>query len=278
MKYRTLFSSLLWLAVCLPLTAQPSSWQPSRPVIPAEAELTEEERSFFQEVMDRLVEIGLRDRARRVEGDLAVGRIAIFEDEAGVRASTGWHFAGPDTLEIPSSILNQWLSMRRDARKLRAKGHEDMARTREADMRLHLLEVALTVDHEYVYLEQARPGGKSGSEDPVWRHRLDQEKRIIRELSGEITKVLATGVHSDSDLRTLAALREDLRDMDQVHYLTVNSDLRERIKSGNLTASLFENDLKTLETAQADLANVLRQADEVMQKSQELVTLHFHQP
>lgn len=275
MKHRTLFSSLLWLAVCLPLTAQTSSMQSSRPVIPAEAELTEEERSFFQEVMDRLVEIGLRDRASRMEGDLAAGRIAIFEDESAVRPSTVWHFAGPNTLEIPSSILDRWLSMRRDARKLRAKGREDMARTREADMRLHLLEVALTVDHEYVQMEQAHPNESPDSEDPAWRRRLDQEKRIIREISDKITKLLASGVHDDSDLRTLAALREDLRDMDQVHYLTVSSGLRDGIKSGHLTESLFLDDLRTLETAQADWVNVLRQVDEVMQKGQELVTLHL---
>jgi hypothetical protein len=278
MKYRILFSSLLWLAVCLPLTAQTSSWQPSRPVIPAEAQLTEEERSFFQEVMNRLVEIGLLDRAMKMKGELAAGRIAIFEDEPGASASTVWHLAGAHAVEVPSSALNQWLSMRRDACKLRAKGHEAMARTREADMRLHLLEVALTVDHGCVHLEQTGPSGGAGSEDPVWRHRLDQEKRIIRELSEQIAKLLATAVDGDLDFSALAALREDLRDMDQIHYLTVNCDLRERIKLGKLTASLFENDIKTLETDQAALVDVLKRADEVMQKSQELLTLHFAQP
>lgn len=265
MKNAFLMTSLSWLLAACLLNAQPAI-QPSRPVIPAEAKLTEKERTYFQSVMDQLAKIGLWERAKRMESDLMLGRIIVVEEEEGVMASTDWSRFGPNFMEIPKYLIDRWTDNSFLARGHRAKGRDELARPAETTVREMTLNMALTIDHEYIHMDQYRPSETTEHENPAWRRRLDQESRLIQEATDAVSKMLAKGVNSAEDRRTLETLRNDLRDIDQIHQGTVKNDLRAQVygEKALLTPSLFKKDFAALDGTVANIAKLLKQADEAL--------------
>lgn len=275
MKYLPSLFTLLGLSICFPLGAETTMRQ-DRPMVPVEAKLTDDQRTFFQAVMDRLVEIGLVDRARRMETDLLRGKIVVTpppqtdeerEEEQGVRGSTNPQRAGGHIMEIPQTTLNEWFKDAEEAKRLRQKGHEAAAKQREKGMRELMLDVSLTVDHEYIHMDQYFPQEDVVFENPAWRRRLDQENRLIREFSDGIRTLLEKGVSSEEDHRVLSAMTTDLREIEKVHFLTVDGELNAKLKDGKLTRSFFQEDFDARVEAQAATLALLKRADAALATS-----------
>lgn len=241
--------------------------------------LTPDQRKFLQAVMDKLVDIGDPNRAKRMVTDIAHRRIRIVTDEAGVRAST-YQNGGSNVMDLQQSTVDDWTKAQSDSEQFRSKAESatpdlkekllTRSKQRAHDVRSTILDAALTVDHEYVHMDQTDPGEEPKYENPAWRRRLDEENRLIDVSVMALEQSLQGELKSDADVERLDSAIEDLQTIGELHEGSVN-ELGEKIsppppkpgeekKLPTLSRDLFEQDRAEIGEQKKKIAQLIARA------------------
>jgi len=156
--------------------------------------------------------MGQGPTATRFTQDVDRGRTGFGKLESGVGGETGLnnkHLSPYNTMTINNEINSQV-----------------NAKTPFNDVLL--IGWALTVEHEYVHMDQKDPGQVPKDENPAWAHTLDVCQGWMREVRSEMVNVdmQPDSPGKASTLRDLAKLMDGLR---QAHNVSISSGVKEGI-------------------------------------------------
>jgi hypothetical protein len=248
------------------------------PTVTYPATWTKDQKEFMDAVLQELALIdkgrSATDRYRnlrdRVISDINAGRIIVGPtDEGDVETTTGDD--NVNRLTIPPAKID-WINAKGnvDAVNKKKLDASDPRRIKaETNLRQPPLDLALTIVHEYVHMDQDKPSGETVHETPAWKERINQESRLIDEaftqLENEIYRIQNKGGQlSEEDKKSLQDAKRRLDDLITIHGQTTKNELNGAFDEGRLVKDDFKKEQSQLEDQKNRLSDLTKVLDNVL--------------
>jgi len=216
--------------------------------LPPDCTYTTAQKHYLQAVMDKLWEMERPSLAEKLNQSVREGKVKFGECGPGTQATAHapWGYFGGskgNLLTIDNDGADDWYRAKEIAKRagtLKGGDPRGIAKKQLSIANECLNEIALTLEHEYIHMDQRAPQEIPEHEDPAWAHGIRQTRRVI-DLRMKQIKACKPGEEKIRD-----QLLDDLKSLIGVYTTTVTSLTKKggKIDQGVVTAAKFTNALR----------------------------------